>query len=68
MQISGIISQIAIHHLETKNNWCAVLFWSNVKIQQNLEEDLILSEYDKILNNPKLLSFAEMRSLNLLIL
>ena len=66
MQISGIISQIANHHLETKNNWCAVLFWSNVKIQQNSEEDLILS--DKVLNNPKLLSFAEMRSLNLLIL
>ena len=26
MQVSGIISQIAIHHLETKNNWSAVLF------------------------------------------
>ena len=68
MQISGIIPQIAIHHLKTKNNSCTVRFWSNVKIQQNSEGDLILLESDKILNNPKLLSFAEMRTLNLLIL
>ena len=68
MQISGILPQIAIHHLKAKNNSCTVRFWSNVKIQQNSEGDLILLESDKILNNPKLLSFAEMRTLNLLIL
>ena len=68
MQISGIIPQIAIHHLETKNNWCAVLFWSNVNIQLKTRRETFLSESDKILNKLKLLSFAEMKSLNLLVL